>query len=51
MFAEYAASEANQYYKTDLVVTSILHDTMEDTSLTEGMILNIFGSLIAKQVE
>jgi len=51
MFAEYTASEANKYYKTDLVVTSILHDTIEDTVLTEGVILDIFGRKVASQVE
>lgn len=51
MFAIYTAKEMQQYYKTDLIVTSILHDTIEDTVLTEGMILDIFGRQVASQVE
>jgi len=51
MFAEYTAEEIKQYYKTDLIVTSILHDTIEDTTLTEEMILDIFGKQVATQVE
>lgn len=51
MVADYAAIEAPQYYRTDLLVTSVLHDTMEDTMLTEGMIEQIFGKTVAYQVE
>ena len=38
-------------FTTDVIVTSILHDTIEDTELTENMIENIFGSIIASGVE
>ena len=34
LFAEYAGIENEQYYTTDLVATSILHDCIEDTVLT-----------------
>ncbi len=37
--------------KTDVIITSILHDIIEDTKLTKEMIANIFGELIANQVE
>jgi (p)ppGpp synthase/HD superfamily hydrolase len=36
--------------KTDIIVTSILHDTIEDTELTFEMIENGFGTVIANQV-
>ena len=36
---------------TDILVTSILHDTIEDTSLTKRMIDLIFGSVVANKVE
>jgi len=36
---------------TDILVTSILHDTLEDTNLTKEIICYIFGSVIAEQVE
>ncbi len=38
-------------YRTDIIVTSILHDTIEDTPLTEKMIAYIFGEQVASQVE
>jgi len=38
-------------FRTDLLVTSILHDTIEDTSLTRIMISDIFGKISAEQVE
>ena len=34
-----------------MIVTCILHDTLEDTELTERMISNIFGKLVASQVQ
>jgi (p)ppGpp synthase/HD superfamily hydrolase len=36
--------------RTDLLVTAILHDTIEDTELTYEIIAKNFGSLIAGQV-
>ncbi|WP_341756500.1 MULTISPECIES: HD domain-containing protein [unclassified Candidatus Tisiphia] len=51
MVAEYTAEEVRQLFKTDMIVTSLLHDTIEDTALTEEMIARIFGSLVASQVE
>ncbi len=38
-------------FKTDILVTSILHDTLEDTELKKDMIEYIFGTNIANKVE
>jgi (p)ppGpp synthase/HD superfamily hydrolase len=51
MLAEYTAHDDKQYYRTDLLVSSVLHDTIEDTPLTKEMIETIFGELVANQVE
>ncbi|MDD9337953.1 MAG: HD domain-containing protein [Rickettsiaceae bacterium] len=51
MFAEYTAQAVQQLFNTNMIVTSLLHDTVEDTTLTEEMIVQIFGSLVASQVE
>ena len=51
LFAEYAAKEDVQYYTTDLIITAILHDTIEDTSLTKEMISQAFNESIASKVE
>ncbi|WP_375329849.1 HD domain-containing protein [Candidatus Tisiphia endosymbiont of Nemotelus uliginosus] len=51
MFAEFTAQEIPILFKTDMIVTSLLHDTIEDTILTEEMIARIFGSQFASQVE
>ena len=48
---EVAYMVADRVFETDILVTSILHDTLEDTELTMGMIDTIFGSVIAEQVE
>ena len=37
--------------KTDVIVTSILHDIVEDTAVTAGMILDGFGWRIAEMVD
>ena len=50
MFAEYTAREQSQYYETNLIITAILHDTIEDTSLIFDMIQSIFCREIANQV-
>jgi (p)ppGpp synthase/HD superfamily hydrolase len=42
---------AEHRFTTDVLVASILHDTIEDTALTKEMIDYIFGSIIASQVE
>ncbi len=38
-------------FRTDIIVTSILHDCIEDTLLTKEMIVKEFGHKIANQVE
>ena len=37
-------------FRTDIIITAILHDTIEDTDLSKEMIENIFGSLVSNQV-
>ena len=51
MVAQYTAQEVPTLFKTEMIVTSLLHDTIEDTILTEEMIARIFGSQVASQVE
>jgi (p)ppGpp synthase/HD superfamily hydrolase len=51
IFAEYAYTENLKYYSTDLIVTAILHDTIEDTELTKSMIAELFNENIAENVE
>jgi len=51
LFAEYTAKEEVQYYTTDLIITAIMHDTIEDTSLTKEMISQVFNESIASKVE
>lgn len=48
---EVAYMVSDHIFKTDIIVTSILHDTIEDTRMTEGMIEMIFGGVVAAQVE
>jgi len=48
---EVAYMIADYVFKSDVLVTSILHDTLEDTKLTKDMISDIFGLMIANNVE
>ncbi|MCC8372166.1 MAG: HD domain-containing protein, partial [Rickettsia endosymbiont of Pseudomimeciton antennatum] len=50
MVAEYTALEIPKYYRTDMIITSLLHDTLEDTDLSEKLISMVFGEQIASQV-
>ncbi len=50
LFAYYAGIEQPKYYTTDLIVTAILHDCLEDTALTRDMISKIFNENIACMV-
>lgn len=45
----YIVSDYN--FKTDVIVASILHDIIEETEVTVGMILDAFGWRIAKMVD
>ena len=45
----YMLSEYN--LKTDVIVTAILHDIVEDTKVTAGMILDAFGRRIEEMVD
>lgn len=51
LFSEYVEKEELQYYTTDLIVTAILHDTIEDTVLTKEMIAKNFNASIANKVD
>ncbi len=51
MVAQYTALEIPRLFRTYMIVTALLHDTIEDTQLTEKMIAYIFGSQVASQVE
>jgi (p)ppGpp synthase/HD superfamily hydrolase len=48
---EVAYMVADYLLRTDIIITAILHDTIEDTSLTAEMIETAFGGKIAGQVE
>lgn len=48
---EVAYMISDYLFRTDVIVTSILHDTIEDTELTKEMIAELFGTTIASQVE
>jgi guanosine-3',5'-bis(diphosphate) 3'-pyrophosphohydrolase len=50
LFSEYVGKEELQYYTTDLIITAILHDTIEDTLLTREMILEGFNESVATKV-
>lgn len=48
---EVAYMVADYLLRTDIIITAILHDTIEDTALTQETIADIFGEQIASQVE
>ena len=48
---EVAYKVADHWFTTDVLVASVLHDTIEDTMLSKEMIDYIFGSVIASKVE
>ncbi|KJV73922.1 HD domain protein [Orientia tsutsugamushi str. TA716] len=41
---------ADYIFETDTIITAILHDTLEDTTLTKKKIVKVFGRKIAEQV-
>ncbi|QQV74843.1 hypothetical protein H6P87_00385 [Rickettsia tillamookensis] len=51
MLAEFVAEEAPKLYNAIMLQAALLHDTIEDTELTEEMITAIFGLEVAKHVE
>ncbi|MCC8378031.1 MAG: HD domain-containing protein [Rickettsia endosymbiont of Graphium doson] len=51
MVAEFTAAEVPKLYTSVMVQAALLHDTIEDTALTEEMIAKIFGEEVAKHVE
>ncbi|KJW03209.1 HD domain protein [Rickettsia endosymbiont of Ixodes pacificus] len=51
MVAEFTAYQEAKFFTTDIIITSLLHDTIEDTSLTKETIAIIFDLEIARQVE
>ncbi|WP_375327189.1 HD domain-containing protein [Candidatus Tisiphia endosymbiont of Nemotelus uliginosus] len=48
---EVAYMISDYLFRTDILVSSILHDTIEDTELTKEMINKAFGELVATQVD
>lgn len=50
LFSEYVGKYELKYYTTDLIITAILHDTIEDTLLTREMILEGFNDSVATKV-
>lgn len=48
---EVADMVSDYIFRTDIIVTSILHDTIEDTKLTKEMISYAFGGIVASQVD
>ncbi|MEY3415482.1 MAG: hypothetical protein RLZZ418_719 [Pseudomonadota bacterium] len=47
---EVAYMVSDYLFRTDIIITSILHDTIEDTDLTFEIIMEEFGEKIANQV-
>ncbi len=51
MVAEFVAKEVPKLFTFRMLQAALLHDTIEDTKLTEGMISNIFDEEVARHVE
>ncbi|WP_341788007.1 HD domain-containing protein [Rickettsia endosymbiont of Lasioglossum villosulum] len=51
MLAEFTAMEVPKLYIAVMLQAALLHDTIEDTKLTEEMIAEIFNQEVAKHVE
>ncbi|MCU0318321.1 MAG: HD domain-containing protein [Amoebophilaceae bacterium] len=47
---EVAYMVSDYLFRTDIIVTSVLHDTIEDTKLTFERIRQLFGEIVACQV-
>lgn len=48
---EVACMVSDYIFSTDIIISSILHDTIEDTTITKEIIITQFGAKIANQVE
>ncbi|MGI4753355.1 MAG: HD domain-containing protein [Janthinobacterium lividum] len=51
MVAEFTAMEVPKLYTSVMMQAALLHDTIENTALTEEIITEIFGEEVAKHVE
>ncbi|HJD55858.1 MAG TPA: HD domain-containing protein [Rickettsia endosymbiont of Pyrocoelia pectoralis] len=51
ILAEFVAEEAPKLYTAIMLQAALLHDTIEDTELTEETIRMLFGKEVAKHVE
>ena len=51
LLSDYTGREDWRHYTTDLIIIAILHDTIEDTTLTKDMIAKIFNHMIAEGVQ
>ncbi|ADE29828.1 HD domain-containing protein [Rickettsia prowazekii] len=51
MVAEFVAKEVPKLFTSRILQAALLHDTIEDTELTEDMISNIFDKEVARHVE
>ncbi|QQV75305.1 hypothetical protein H6P87_00858 [Rickettsia tillamookensis] len=51
MLAVFVAEEAPKLYTSNMINAALLHDTIEDTELTEEVITTIFGLEVANHVE
>ncbi|AAY61291.1 Guanosine polyphosphate pyrophosphohydrolases/synthetases homolog [Rickettsia felis URRWXCal2] len=51
LLAHYAALKLSNFFRTDLLIAALLHDTLEDTSLKKEEIEVIFNKNVAHYVE
>jgi len=51
MLAEFVAVDAPKLYSAIMLQATLLHDTIEDTALTEELITQIFNAEVARHVE
>ncbi|ALN40960.1 guanosine polyphosphate pyrophosphohydrolase [Rickettsia rhipicephali] len=51
MLAEFVADETLKLFTSNMINAALLHYTIEDTELTEKIIIEIFGKETAKHVE
>lgn len=51
MLAEFVANDVPKLYSAVMLQAALLHDTIEDTELTEEMIAQIFEQKVARHVE